>query len=56
MKRTIRLVLTAFLVMLGIVSCSYLNQKMHLKDDNLIEETVEDFIQDKFGLDLDLTP
>lgn len=36
--------------------CSYFNEKMHLKDDNDIEEVVEQLIYQKTGLDLDLTP
>lgn len=36
--------------------CSYINRKFHLKDDNVIEEVVEDIIEKKTGLDFDLTP
>ena len=39
-----------------VASCSYLNKKVGLQDDNTIEEAIEDAIQDRFGLDIDLTP
>lgn len=39
-----------------ICSCSGLNAKFGLKDDNIIEELIEKKIENKIGLDLDLTP
>lgn len=36
--------------------CHYLNEKIGLKDDNELEEIVEKIIEQKTGLDLDLTP
>lgn len=37
-------------------SCSYINRKLGMSDDNLIEEAIEDKIEDATGLDIDLTP
>jgi hypothetical protein len=37
-------------------SCHYINTMMGLKDDNVIEETVEDVIEIETGIDVDLTP
>lgn len=37
-------------------ACSKINQTLGLKDDNIIEEKVEDAIESKLGLDVDLTP
>lgn len=39
-----------------LTSCSYLNQKLGLKDDNWIEESVEAVIDYKLNIDVDLTP
>lgn len=36
--------------------CSYLNQKLGMRDDNIIEEAVENKIQDVTGLNIDLSP
>lgn len=36
--------------------CSYINKKLGLSDDNLGEEIVEEVIEMKTGLDIDLTP
>lgn len=36
--------------------CSYLNQKLGLKDDNIAEEVFEDVIEGRTGIDVDLTP
>ncbi|MDX1532828.1 MAG: hypothetical protein R3230_01325 [Nitrosopumilaceae archaeon] len=41
------------IIMLG---CNYLNKKLGLKDDNVIEETIEKQIEAHTGLDIDLTP
>jgi len=37
-------------------SCSSLNKKAGLQDDNSIEEMIEMAIRDKTTLDIDLTP
>lgn len=37
-------------------SCSWINAKLGLPDDNLVEETAECLIQAKTGVDIDLTP
>jgi len=36
--------------------CHYLNEKIGLQDDNVIEEFIEERIKEKTGFDLDLTP
>ena len=36
--------------------CHYINEKIGLSDDNVIEEFIEETIKEKTGLDLDLTP
>lgn len=43
-------------VILLLPSCSQLNQKAGLQDDNLIEEVTESLIKEKTGADIDLTP
>lgn len=37
-------------------SCSWINMKLGLPDDNIGEELIEDVIDLKTGLDIDLTP
>lgn len=44
------------LMPLIVCSCSALNAKFGLKDDNIIEEAIEKKIENKIGLDIDLTP
>ncbi len=36
--------------------CGYFNQYFGLKDDNVIEEAIENKLKDTTGLDVDLTP
>jgi len=52
MKLMICLVLMA-----GIVGgCSYINAKLGMADDNIIEEAIEQHIESNTGLNLDLSP
>ena len=46
------------LLMLGALTmgCSQINSYFGVKDDSIIEETVESLIEAKTGLDIDLTP
>lgn len=37
-------------------ACEMLNERVGLEDDNLIEELSEDYIYDKAGFRVDLTP
>jgi hypothetical protein len=37
-------------------ACELLNEKLGLEDDNLIEEWSEDYLYDKSGFRVDLTP
>lgn len=39
-----------------VAGCSYVNKKLNQKDDWFGEELVEQVIQDKIGIDIDLTP
>lgn len=43
-------------VTLLLPSCSQLNKKVGLPDDNIIEEVSESLIKEKTGADIDLTP
>lgn len=38
------------------MSCSNINKFYGLEDDNFIEEAVENVLESKIGIDLDLTP
>ena len=44
------------LASLGLCSCSYLNEKLGLQDDNIFEEHFEASVKSKYGFDLDFTP
>lgn len=37
-------------------ACQYVNRGLGLKDDNLMEEIVEQQIENQIGIDIDLTP
>lgn len=41
---------------LSLPSCSQINERIGLPDDNLGEEVIEDVIKEKVGVDVDLTP
>lgn len=43
-------------IIFGVWSCNYINQKLGLPDDNIAEELAEELIEQKTGLDIDLTP
>lgn len=55
-KILMKLVLALVLMAGFIGGCSYLNQKVGLPDDNIIEEAVENKIEDATGLNIDLSP
>mgnify|MGYP003641330867 CR=1 FL=1 len=42
-------------MLLAQAGCSYLNRKFSLKDDNFIEELIEQQIENKTGLTVDLS-
>lgn len=44
------------LCIFALTSCSAANKQLGLKDDNIAEEVLEEVIESKTGLDLDLTP
>lgn len=37
-------------------ACTFLNKKAGLKDDNIIEESIEAVIQSQTGISVDLSP
>jgi hypothetical protein len=39
-----------------LTGCTYIYPKMGVKPDNVVEELVEEVIEAKTGLDIDLTP
>jgi len=56
-KKVIMKLVVCFLVISAITGgCTYLNHKVGLEDDNIIEESIEQVIENKTGLDLDLSP
>ncbi len=48
------MIVAIFAAMFG--GCSYLNKQFGLQDDNPIEEAIEDVIEHRTGIDVDLTP
>lgn len=50
------LIASAIVLSLVSLSCSRLNDKFGLPDDNLIEQFFEWVIDNKTGIDVDLTP
>jgi len=48
----------AILVLVGsmMAGCSYINRTFGLKNDNLIESSIEDMIESQVGIEIDLTP
>lgn len=45
-----------FIALLSVSACSQLNEKAGLKDDNKLEEFIEEQIHEKTGVEIDLTP
>ena len=41
---------------LSLGAYSYINKKLNIEDDNIFEEMIEIVIEEKTGLDIDLTP
>ena len=52
----IKLGVGLLLIIIALVGCSYLNKKLGLEDDNIVEELVEDIIEEELGISVDLTP
>jgi len=53
--------LLGFIIASILIGCDYspmerFNDLMGLKDDNMLEESAENLIRDKIGLEIDLTP
>jgi len=46
------------LILVAIIGggCSYLNSMFGMRDDNIIEEAAEAFLEKETGLDIDFTP
>lgn len=47
-----------FIIMTAITfgACSYVNKKLHMDDDNIIEEAFEQQLKEATGIDMDFTP
>lgn len=58
MKKTglLLIFLSVLCLMFSCFSCSSINKKLGLKDDNFIEEALESVIESNTGFDIDLTP
>jgi hypothetical protein len=52
----ISLALTIVVICLCPVACTTINKKLNLDDDNIAEEILEAVIEDRFNLDIDLSP
>jgi hypothetical protein len=44
------------IALLFLVGCEAFNEKFGVKDDNIVEEILEDVIKKETGIDMDLTP
>jgi len=53
---TIASAVLCILALIALCSCHYINQKLGLKNDNKIEQAIEDVIEQKTGIQVDLTP
>lgn len=51
-----RFVIMAILLSVACVSCSYINDKLGIDDDSILEELAESILEGKTGMKLDLTP
>lgn len=40
----------------GVTACAKINKKLGLKDDNLIEEIIENVVEENLGIKVDFTP
>ena len=49
-------VFALFCALYGLTSCHVLNEKAGLKDDNKIEQGLEELIEEKTGVLVDFTP
>ena len=45
-----------FILSFMLVACSQVEEKLGLPEDNFIEEIIEEVIEQKTGIDIDLTP
>lgn len=52
MKGVFYLLIASFVV----GGCSYINRKVGMNDDNLLEEITEEFIKEDLLIDIDLSP
>lgn len=52
----ISMTLIGAFIIAALYSCGYINKALGLQDDNAIEEGLESVIQDRTGIDVDLTP
>ena len=50
------IVLIIPLILYILSSCSYINSKFNLEDDNIAEEIIEQLVESQIGLDIDFSP
>ncbi len=55
-KFMVRMVVGFLIAMAFIGGCSYLNEKAGIPDDNVFEQMIEDHIEFRTGIEIDLTP
>lgn len=55
-KIIMRIALALVFVSAFIGGCSYMNNKLGLEDDHMLEEAVEHQIKENTGIDVDLSP
>lgn len=48
--------LATLMFLCALSACSAINDKLGLKDDNVFEQTAEDFIKQETGIDVEFTP
>lgn len=55
-KRLVVVFFIVFCLILIVNSCQSFNDKVGLEDDNLIEESLEELVEQKIEIDMDFTP
>lgn len=55
-KYVVYFAIATFILSALVGGCSSLNRKLGLMDDNVIEESIENVIENKTGISFDLTP
>ncbi len=55
-RLAVKLSITLVCIIVLVTGCTFLNKTFGIKDDNFIEEAVEEMIEIKTGMEIDLTP